>query len=174
MSTYSRRQWGARRRRHHPGRLDSAQVVGIALHWPAMGTRRLATVPEVMAALRGWQNLHMDTRGWSDIAYEEAVDQMGNVYALRGLRNRSAANGDTRLNTTHGAILLVLAEDETPSTAMIRTVRARVARHRALFPRSDHVDGHGDLKATTCPGPIAQRLIDAGVFDPRPKEGTTS
>lgn len=171
MTRYSRKEWGARPRRHLPGRLDADEVVGIALHWPAMGDTRMRTPVGVIAGLRSWQNLHMDDRGWSDIAYQEAVDQQGNVYTLRGLRNRSAANGDERLNSTHGAILLVLGEGEMPSPAMVRAVRARVARHRVLFPRSDHVDGHGDLKATTCPGPIVQAMIDAGDFEPRTGAG---
>jgi hypothetical protein len=167
MSRYTRKEWGARARRHHPGTLDPDDVVGIALHWPAMGDTRMRTPIGVMAGLRSWQNLHMDDRGWSDIAYQEAIDQEGNTYVLRGLRHRSAANGDERLNSTHGAILLVLGEGERPSAAMVKAVRSRVARHRVLFPNSDHVDGHGDLKSTTCPGPIVQTMIDAGEFDPK-------
>lgn len=165
MTRYTRRQWGARRRRHHPGRLVAAQVDGIALHWPATPTP-LRTVPDVMAALRGWQNLHMDTRGWSDIAYEEAFDQDGNVYVLRGLKNRSAANGTTTTNGTHGALLLVLAIGERPSDKMIDAVRSRIRRHRELFPGSRQVVGHGDLKSTTCPGPIVAAMIDDGRFEP--------
>lgn len=167
MIRFSRRQWGARRRRHHPGRLDPDQVVGIALHWPAMGSP-LEGIPQVMAALRDWQDLHMDSpsRGWSDIAYQEAVDQWGNYYALRGLRNRPAANGTTLTNGTHGAILLILAYGERPSPAMVETVRRRIRRHRELFPRSRFIHGHGDLKSTSCPGPIVAGMIDDGRFEP--------
>jgi hypothetical protein len=108
----------------------------------------------------------MDTHGWSDIAYNEAVDQDGNVYALRGLRNRSAANGTTTTNGQYGAILLVLAPGEKPTRALVDAVRRRVARHRDLFPGSRSIVGHGDLKSTTCPGPIVLTAIRAGVFEP--------
>lgn len=166
MSRYTRRDWRARRRRHHPGRLEVDDVVGIALHWPAM-SGRVHTVAGAIASLQAWQNMHMDRNGWSDIAYQEAIDQSGNVYTLRGLKNRPAANGTTATNGTHGAILLIVGPGERPSPAMIDAVRRRVARHRRLFPRSDHIDGHGDLKATTCPGPIVTQMIRDGVFEPR-------
>jgi hypothetical protein len=168
MSRISRKQWGARRRRHHPGRLEPADVLGIALHWPAMEGRCPRTTLAVMALLRAWQTLHMDhpDRGWSDIAYQEAFDQLGNVYVLRGLKNRPAANGTTTTNGTHGALLLILGPGEQPSTEMIAAVRRRIARHREIFPNSRRIVGHGDLKATTCPGPIVRDLIADGVFEP--------
>lgn len=166
-SRISRRQWGARRRRHHPGRLEPANVLGVALHWPAMTGRCPRTVAGVVALLRSWQNLHMDARGWSDIAYNEAIDQLGNVYVLRGLKNRSAANGTTTTNGQYGALLLVLGPGEEPTPAMVAAVRRRVARHRELFPSSRRIVGHGDLKATSCPGAVVLELIRDGLFEPR-------
>jgi hypothetical protein len=111
----------------------------------------------------------MDGRGWSDIAYQEAVDQAGDYWILRGLGTRSAANGDTDVNTRFGALLLILAPGEKPSPAMIRTVRKRVAAHRRRFPRSRRLVGHGEIRPepTACPGPAAQRLIESGAFEPR-------
>lgn len=166
-SPISRKQWGARRRRHHPGRLEAAQVLGVALHWPAMAGRCPSTVAGVVALLRGWQNFHMDEHGWSDIAYQEAFDQLGNVYRLRGLKNRSAANGTTATNGQYGALLLVLGPGEQPSPAMVAAVRRRIARHRVLFPSSRRIVGHGDLKATSCPGAVVLELIRDGLFEPR-------
>jgi hypothetical protein len=166
VSRITRKEWGARKRRHHPGRLEADEVVGIALHWPAMsGT--VHTVKGAIASLQAWQNYHMDTHGWSDIAYQEAIDQDGNVYVLRGLRNRSAANGNTTTNGTHGAILLIVGPGEQPTPALVAAVRRRVARHRELFPNSRRIVGHGDLKSTTCPGPVVMAAIRAGTFEPR-------
>lgn len=167
MSRISRKQWGARRRRHHPGRLDPSDVRGIVLHWPAM-SGRVHTAAGAIASLRGWQNYHMDTHGWSDIAYQEAIDQLGNVYVLRGLKNRPAANGTTTTNGQYGALLLIVGPGEEPSAAMIAAVRRRVARHRELFPSSRRIVGHGDLKATTCPGNVVRDHIADGTFEPRP------
>jgi hypothetical protein len=147
--------------------MDPRKVIGLALHWPAM-SGPIRTPAGVIAALRGWQAYHMDGHGWSDIAYQEAVDQDGNVYVLRGLRTTPGANGDTATNATHGALLLVLAPGEEPTPAMIHAVRRRVRSHRRLFPRSHLFVGHDHIwpEPTSCPGPIVSRHIDAGTFDP--------
>lgn len=168
MTVFSRAAWGARPSRGGPGDLDPARVVGLAFHWPAM-TRPLTTVAAVKAALRGWQDYHMDGQGWSDIAYQVAVDQAGNEYTLRGLGTISGANGDSTVNRTHGSLLLILAPGETPTRAMIRTVRRVVKRHRALFPNSTQLVGHTDIRPepTACPGPAVDAALDAGVFEPR-------
>lgn len=148
--------------------LDRDQVEGIAIHWPGM-PKPVTGFANVAAAIRSWQHLHMEGNGWSDIAYQEAVDQAGNSYVLRGLRYRSGANGDQDVNVRFGALLLVLAEGEKPTAAMIATVKRRVARHRDLFPHSHAVVGHQQVRPepTACPGPIAMGLIKAGAFTPK-------
>lgn len=166
---FTRKEWGARARRRHPGTLDPRAVDGIALHWPGM-MHPLTSVKAVTNALRSWQRLHMEDRGWSDIAYQVAIDQAGNRYRLRGLKNRSAANGNTTLNLTYGAALLILGPGELPSPAMVEATRLVVARHRVLFPLSHKIVGHGQIRpgGTDCPGGQAQRLIDHRGFEPRP------
>jgi hypothetical protein len=161
---YNRSEWGARAPRGRD-RLDPLRVDGVALHWPGI-VRPLTTVSAVMSALRGWQRLHMDTNKWSDIAYQIAVDQQGNTYGLRGLRYRSAANGDPDVNARYGAFLLVAAVGEQPTPALVRTVRARVAAHRNLFPESRHIVGHRDVRPepTACPGDRIMSLIASGAF----------
>lgn len=166
MTYFRRHHWGARS--VSPGvRLDPNKVRGIALHWPGDTVKR--TKPDqVMAALRAWQSQHVDGNGWRDVAYQEAVDQAGNVYRLRGLRFESAANGSTSSNDQYGAVLLVLAIGEAPSAAMVAAVRRRVARHRVLFPRSREIRPHSDIRPepTDCPGDKVRALIRAGAFDP--------
>lgn len=166
MSHYNRNEIGleASRGRY---RLERDQVEGVALHWPGMKTP-LRTVAAVKAALRAWQRDHMHNpdKRWSDIAYQLAVDQAGNTYGLRGMRYRSAANGDQDVNETFGAFLLVLAVDEKPSDKLIRAVRRQIETHQVIFPRSDQVVGHQDVRPepTACPGPIIEKLIKEGVF----------
>lgn len=170
MTRYNRKWWGARPPKART-KLNPANVVGIALHWPAMKLP-ITTTEGVRSALKAWQSYHMDGRDWSDIAYQEAIDQRGNSYQLRGLRAQSAANGDTDVNERYGALLLILGPDEEPSEAMIRTVQRRIRRHRRIFPNSRRIVGHGQIRPepTECPGPHIQRAIDRGVFDPTPKE----
>lgn len=165
MARITRSQWGARPANPGPGRLDPRQVTGLVLHWPAMA-KPLRGVKAVSAALRGWQAYHMDDLGWSDIAYQEAIDQDGNTYVLRGLWKQSAANGNEDVNDENGAVLLVLAPGEKPSPKMLKVLRRRIARHREVFPRSRTIYGHNEVRPepTACPGPIVQDLIDRGVI----------
>jgi hypothetical protein len=165
MTRYSRSDWGARPGRPGPGRLDPKEVTGMVIHWPAM-SKPLRGFAEIAPALRAWQNYHMDDRGWSDIAYQEAICQDGDYYILRGLWKQSAANGDSDVNEENGAILLVLAPGERPSKAMLATLRRRIARHREVFHYSHRVYGHNDVRSepTACPGPIVQDLIDRKVI----------
>lgn len=165
MTYYERRQWGAAANRGRR-RLDPDQVEGIALHWPGDKIKR-HNIFDVGFALRTWQQSHF-AKDWSDIAYQEAIDQDGNVYRLRGLRFRSAANGDEDVNDRFGALLLVLAIGEKPSDAMIRAVRRRVKRHQDLFPRSRRIEPHSAVRpaGTDCPGDHVRRLIKEGAFRP--------
>lgn len=170
MTHISRSKWGARAGRSGPGRLDPNRVEGIALHWPGMASP-LSNVNAVSAALRNWQAFHMDSKGWSDIAYQEAVDQAGNIYRLRGLRVQSGANGDTDVNERFGALLLVLAIGERPSAKMIKAAQGRIRRHQEIFPRSHRIVGHRDIRPepTDCPGDLTTRLISEGAFNPTRK-----
>lgn len=160
----NRAAWGGRPR-PQLDRLDPLRVEGVALHWPGT-TTRYQTVAGVSAALRAWQKNHQDIRGWADIAYQVAIDQQGNTYSLRGLRYRSAANGDADVNERFGALLLVLAIGEQPTGAMIRAVSRRVERHRDLFPRSHKIVPHSAIRPepTDCPGDRVRALIADGTF----------
>lgn len=166
MSTFTRTDWGARPPVDTTP-MTASEVVGLAIHWPGMESPIHGT-DAVERALRGWQNDHMDIRGWDDIAYNEAVDQGGNLYQLRGFGHRSAANGDTATNTAYSALLLILAPGEAPSAAMIATVRTRVAAHRKLFPSSRLIVPHSKIRpsGTICPGDVVRAAISAGKFEP--------
>lgn len=167
MTIYSRAEWGARPAHGGPGPLDPNRVVGLAFHWPAM-SKPLRGRAAVVVALRGWQAYHMDGQGWSDIAYQVAVDQDGNEYELRGLRTQSGANGSDDVNERYGAILLILAPGEKPSPEMIGQVRNIVTRHREFFPNSRALVGHGDIRpgGTECPGPAVRAALKGRVFEP--------
>jgi hypothetical protein len=162
-----RSAWGARPARGNTG-LVRAEVDGTALHWPGMA-KPISTYAGVAAALRGWQNYHMDVRGWSDIAYQVAVDQAGRAWTLRGLNIRSGANGDADVNRRYGAILLILAPGEQPSAAMKATVRGVVADFRRWYPQGTAIKPHSAVRqaGTDCPGPLAQAAISRGDFTPR-------
>lgn len=167
-----RSAWGARAPRGSTS-LAPSVVVGEALHWPGMA-KPIDAVGDagkarVASALRGWQNYHMDDRGWSDIAYQIAIDQVGRAWTLRGLNIRSAANGDATVNKLYGAFLLILAPGEQPSAAMKAAVKNVIRDFRARMPHASATPkGHKDVRAagTDCPGPLAYAAIQHGDFTP--------
>lgn len=158
--------------------LVPSQVKNTAYHYPgtpkpinAVGAAGLA---RVKSALRGWQAYHMDSRGWSDIAYCIAIDQVGRAYTLRGINIRSAANGGAQVNLEYGAILLVLGNNEAPSAAMEATARAVMQDYRVRFSRIPRrPTWHGAIRpggtasdpSTDCPGTRTIAAIKAGKFD---------
>jgi hypothetical protein len=164
-----RSAWNARPPNGGPGNLTASRVEGAVIHWPGTGsTSVIHSKAAVASALRGWQDYHMDTRGWSDIAYQIAVDQAGRAWTLRGLRTQSGANGDADVNERYGAILLVLVTGEQPSAAMKATTRGVIADFRRIFPRGTAIRPHSAVRPepTDCPGDPARAAIARGEFTP--------
>jgi len=163
-----RSAWNARPSKG-PTHLNASGLLGTALHYPGMGKRHLFAKDDVADALWGWQDYHMNGRGWSDIAYQVAVDQAGRVWNLRGLTTRSGANGDAEVNEEYGAILLVLGDDEAPTGALINSTRLVIADFRRLYPKATAIKPHSAVRpaGTKCPGDPVRALIAAGQFEPR-------
>ena len=165
-----RSAWKARPPNGGPGSLTVSRVEGAVIHWPGSASKTpITSQAAVASALRGWQNFHMDTRGWSDIAYQVAVDNAGRAWTLRGLRTQSGANGNNDLNERYGAILLVLIEGEQPSAAMNATVRGVIADFRDLYPKGTAIKPHSAVRpaGTDCPGDAARAAITRGAFTPK-------
>ena len=158
-----------------------SKLKGVAIHWngPAVPASALK---DPRSFLEGVRRFHVSTRGWSDIAYNLAVDQNGDVWELRGLKHQSAANGDEPTNDAYLAIFCIVGEGQVPSDAMIAGVRKAVRRFRRRYPLARKIVGHKDIRpaGTECPGARLQTQLLAGNFVPRrcrhcklhcPKEG---
>ncbi|MFI6681864.1 peptidoglycan recognition family protein [Kribbella sp. NPDC050470] len=165
-----RSAWNARPPNGGPGSLTVSRVQGAVIHWPGTSSKTpITSKTGVASALRGWQNYHMDSRGWSDIAYQVAVDQEGRAWTLRGLRTQSGANGNEDLNERYGAILLILIAGEQPSAKMKATVRAVIADFRKIYPKGTAIRPHSAVRpdGTDCPGTPARAAIARGDFTPK-------
>lgn len=176
MVTYlPRSAWGARAPRSGPGDLTVSRVEGAVIHWPGMEDRRLYSSAAVASALRGWQAYHMDDKGWSDIAYQVAVDQAGRAWTLRGLRTQSGANGNNDVNERYGAILLIVGTGEEPTAELIATTREVIRDFRGIYPGGTAIKPHSAVRPepTDCPGNAVRALITARAFEPgRPTTDT--
>lgn len=143
---------------------------GVAIHWPGSLTPYglEPTAAQTFARLRGVRSFHTAVpptgRGWSDIAYQIAIDRAGRVVDLRGIRYRSAANGNQSLNMSWGAVLFMLGPGESPGGQMLAAFADWwVTRWLPQWPHATTITGHGLINdETDCPGPILHRLITTG------------
>ncbi len=149
--------------------LDPAEVEGFAVHWPG-GSGSLSAANSV-AILNGELKYHTNPepsgRGWSDIAYQYAIDQAGRVWTLRGALRRSAANGSATVNERFGAITCLIGSRDTPSPALLQAVRDfRSKVWLARYPKATKVVCHSDIRpdGTECPGDKLRAHVRAGTF----------
>jgi hypothetical protein len=181
MQLVTRSQWSAR----PPKQVTniSGPVLGVTLHWegPAMGSFAHESCP---ARIRTVQNFHMDSRGWSDIAYNAVVCPHGAVFEGRWLGLRSAANGTNVGNNTHYAVCGLFGEHD-PLTAEAKAgFRDAIAFFRAGGAGGE-IKPHQAWTSTACPGPEVVAWINQGcpgvgpeqvqaVTDPTPTETAVS
>jgi len=156
MAIVSRADWGAKKPRKKSN-IYTAQLP--TLHYVGANVVKASTLEEEKSFLRGIQRFHMQTRGWFDIAYNFAVGLSGNVYELRGLGVRSAANGKTKANKESYAVLLLVGGSQVPSDEMISSTK-----NLLKVVGGDDYQGHRDHKATACPGDVVYGLLEAGAF----------
>ncbi len=166
MTYHRRSDWTPRPAANaHP--FDPDDVLGNSIHWngPPVSAAALAD-PRVF--LRGVLRFHTVVKKWSDIAYNLAVDQQGQVWELRGLGHRSGANGDETTNRKYVAVFCVIGEGQQPSNLMLAGVRKAVALTRKKYPNATRIVGHQQIRpeATACPGPDLMRAIRGHDLEP--------
>lgn len=158
--------------------LTGTKLLGIVWHWPGTSQDVIGAESEAATAnrLRGYRNFHVNTRGWSDIGYNHAIDQAGRVWDLRGLGRvgaHCASRSNPDANHEWMGVLLILGDREKPSAAMIRACQDFT--HDVFLPRwsrRTRDTGHGRAPGvpgaqTSCPGPFAAELITDDVLTRR-------
>lgn len=169
--------------------LTGAKLQGVACHYPASGNITMAglTREQVASRLRGWRDYHVNTRGWSDIGYQVAIDGAGRVWDLRGITRVPAAHASESnpdANEEFGACLFVVGNNEQPTAAAIQAFRDwRADRWLVKWPGRTNVRGHRQVPGaqTECPGDRIIALIAAGSLTgggtpppPPPEEDVTT
>jgi len=150
--------------------LTGTKLQGVACHYPASGDIVMAnlTQEQVASRLRGWRNYHVNTKGWSDIGYQMAVDGQGRIWDLRGITRVPAAHAsgsNPDANEEFGAMLWVLGNNETPTQEAIQAFRDwRHGRWLVKWPGRTNVRGHRQVPGaqTDCPGDKLIALIGTG------------
>lgn len=105
-----------------------------------------------------YQNMHMDTHGWSDIAYTMGCCQHGYLLAGRGAKVRTAANGTNTGNQNWYAICWIGGQGETPSKDALDAFWAGVAMLRTDGGAGKGINEHSDHKATSCAGTFGDAI----------------
>jgi hypothetical protein len=128
------------------------------------------TRAQVAERLRGWRSYHVNTRGWSDIGYQVAIDGAGRVWDLRGIGRvpaASASESNPDANLEWGACLFVVGNSESPTPAAIAAFQHwRFHRWLVKWPGKTAVRGHGQVPgaSTACPGSRLRELIANGTL----------
>jgi N-acetyl-anhydromuramyl-L-alanine amidase AmpD len=110
------------------------------------------------------QNLHMDRRGFADVAYHFLIDTEGIIYEGRELNIRGAHVQGFNTGSV-GIVLLGNFNDEQPSEAQISSLRSLVHylhyayEIRYLAGHKDYPDQSPD--GTECPGDHLYPLLPA-------------
>jgi hypothetical protein len=160
ITFYEREDWGARPWRDYTNQGWDAHEVFI--HHTADSAAGLDSLNEQKARVRGYQNFHMDTRGWSDIGYHVIVapgfttssgtDIPGRLFEGRPRNHVPAAQEGYNSNT------LAIAVIATGDARMPRSARWAIEvyldwlkdRGAPLKTLGGHRDAPG--QSTECPG----------------------
>lgn len=146
-------------------------VEGLAVHYTGSTTPLGQTTSLALSArrLEDERRFHTDPppqgRGWSDIAYNIAMDVEGRVFDARGIAFRSAANGNADVNRRYGAVTWLIGVGDKPTPALVDAFREWRQTHWLVrYPHATAVVGHRDLYSTECPGDQAYALVRSGVL----------
>lgn len=184
MSRYSRSAWGARSPKSRTP-LSSNQTDAIVIHYSAAFSDEL---PIYKNRVKGIQNYHMDSNGWSDIAYNWLVARNGDVFEGRGWGVMSAA---TLHHNDHTQAICFLGADRPNRDDVTDKGRRAISElifdyehfsgrrvdrvHAQHAPRTKlSVGGHRDFVSTECPGDELYHFVTLKgwqVYRKKPKVG---
>lgn len=169
MRLVTRAQWGARPR--GSGSATPFDPRGVCVHWEGTGWASPWAHSTCDDKVRGIQAYHMDGRGWSDIAYNFLACPHGYVFEGRGLNRRSAANGDTDVNTYWYAVQCMWGSRSGSAPADLLTAcRDAIDYCRNKGGAGDALRGHRDMQQTDCPGDQLYAWTRRGAPRPNPPE----
>lgn len=142
MNIISREEWGAVPPTH-TAQLD-IPTRDLILHHAGSsggGARRVRAI----------QRFHMESRGWSDIAYHYLIDSDGTIYEGRGAGIRGGATFGQNA-TSHAICLLGNFDREEPAEAALQSLVELIQIGHPTFWPDEITGGHRDFRSTSCPG----------------------
>lgn len=149
MQIITRDEWGAARPKSRtPLPVDALD--GVTYHWfgsPSQAATHARCDDLLCAVQRGHQ-----AGEYVDIAYNHAVCPHGYAYELRGFGVQAGANGTTRANQSHAAIVFMMGKGDPPLPLGALEVGARLRQEYLDRGCGTAVRPHGFWTGSECPG----------------------
>lgn len=163
VEVVTRAQWGARQAR---GRTAAPGMTsGVAVHWLGE-TGAPRTHADCAGTMRWVQNLHMDSNGWVDYAYNAGACPHGVVFEGRGPKVRNAANGGGTRNgaDANGAWAAILYFDALNDGLGLTPEGMDAINDAAVWLGVADGEwlGHRDFLSTGCPGDETYAWVHSG------------
>lgn len=138
---------------------------GVTLHYGGPA-QKITNHNQCKARWKSWQDYHMDTHGWVDIAYTGGFCDHGYAFAGRGAFVRTAANGTNAGNDGWYAVTWIGGHGETPTPAALRAAAWWVKELRDHGRAGPGINNHSDHKNTACAGDPLRLFIAGGYVSP--------
>ncbi len=134
-------------------------IKGLAFHWEGVSTKQ-AGLESSFETLRSIQRSHLANKaqGYIDIAYNFAVDHLGNVFELRGWDAQGGANGTSAANETYVSICYLAGPGQPFTDAAKQAFKSIRSEADKRGIGSDNKP-HSAFKATACPGDEIRAFI---------------
>ncbi|MDQ0989480.1 peptidoglycan-binding domain-containing protein [Streptomyces sp. V3I7] len=167
MATFvTRAQWGARAPLSVSNNITPAEGGVVVHHVDAVKVAK-TNHADCAGQVRGIQNFHMDSNGWSDIAYSHLACVHGYLFEGRGEHVRTAAQGTTQGNDDWYAVCALTGGTstnyDTITAALIDAIRYGISRLRVSGGAAQAITGHRDHHSTDCPGNLYSRVLSGEV-----------
>lgn len=164
MKLITRKEWGAASPKNRTA-LVKVQQRGTAVHYSGSNADELSEHSNCAKRVLSIQRFHMQSRGWSDIAYSFLACKHGFVFEGRGVGIRTAANGTNSGNDGYHAVCFL--GDDTANRDDVtdpgrRAIKDAVLRCNAWTSRKE-VRPHSFFKPTGCPGDELRSWIIRGL-----------
>jgi len=145
----SRAEWGARAATSFT--TISRPVPRYFVHHSAGNS--CTTQSSCITTVRGIQNYHMNTNGWSDIGYNFLVGEDGNGYEGRGW-DRVGAHSPNYNSVAYGVCIMGTFMTTNPNNAALTVTQQLISCGISLGKLSSNysLHGHRDGTCTSCPG----------------------
>lgn len=162
----SRAEWQARQREQ--GTTSISPKPSITIHWEGAGWKWPWDHSTCDDKVRGIQAYHMDTRGWSDIAYNYLGCPHNYLYEGRGYDRRSSANGFDSAN--YASFALQGMWGSSAGVLVPANLKRALLFGINLLQEKGHassiIKGHRDWHETDCPGDELYSWIKLGCPSP--------